>query len=128
MPVVDTSALVAALFGDPSPQALVDRLSGGDLHAPHLVDVEFTHVARRLVATGLVSPERAQRGRSDFADLPIVRYPHGPFLDRMWELRENLTAYDAAFVALAEALDAPLVTTDARLAASPRHTARIDVY
>jgi predicted nucleic acid-binding protein len=128
MPVVDTSALIAALFGDPSPQSLVERLSGGDLHAPHLVDVEFTHVARRLVATGLVSPERAQRGRSDFADLPIIRYPHGPFLDRMWQLRDNLTAYDAVFVALSEALDAPLVTTDGRLASAPGHHATVEVY
>ncbi len=128
MLVVDTSALVASLFDDPAPEPLVVRLAGVDLHAPHLVDVEFIHVTRRLVATGRVSAERAERGRRDYAGLHIVRYPHRPFLDRMWELRDNLTAYDAAFVALAEALDVPLLTTDGRLAAAPGNCAVIEVF
>jgi predicted nucleic acid-binding protein len=71
---------------------------------------------------------RADAVRADFSALRITRYPHTLLLDRMWELRENLTAYDATFVALAEVLDAPLVTTDARLAAAPGHRAAIEVY
>jgi predicted nucleic acid-binding protein len=126
--IVDTSALVAALLEDPRPFTLLDRLSGEEFHAPHLVDVEFTHALRRLLATGQLTPDRAARGRTDFADLAIVRYPHTPLLDRMWELRENLTAYDAAYVALSEALDAPLVTADARLAAAPGHHAVVEAF
>ncbi len=77
---------------------------------------------------GHVSLDRARQARVDFADLPIVRYPHGPLLDRMSELRDNLTAYDAAFVALSEALDVPLVTTDAKLAAAHGHHAVVEAY
>jgi predicted nucleic acid-binding protein len=126
--VVDTSAIVTLLVEDPPVPALVDRLVGRDLHAPHLVDVEFLHVVRRLLALGRVPLARAALLRSHFSGLSITRYPHGLLLDRMWELRDNLTAYDASFVALAEVLDAPLVTTDARLAASPGHRAAIEAY
>ena len=125
MLVVDASALVSALFDDPAPTALLDRLSYEGFHAPHLLDVEFTHAVRRLVRTGHLSLERAQRGRADFAALTITRYAHRLLLERMWELRDNLTAYDAAYVALSEALEVPLLTTDARLAASPGHRAVI---
>ena len=107
---------------------LADRLAGSRLHAPHLLDVEFLHALRRLVATGRVPADRAPVIRADFGSLRIVRYPHGLLLDRMWELRDNLTAYDATFVALSEALEAPLVTTDARLAAAPGHQAVIEAY
>jgi predicted nucleic acid-binding protein len=126
--VVDTSALLAALLDDPRPLRLLERLSGEEFHAPHVVDIEFTDALRRLVATGQLMSDRAVRGRADFADLTIVRYPHRPLLDRMWELRRNLTAYDAAYVALSEALDAPLVTTDARLAAAPGHQAVVEAF
>lgn len=128
MLVVDTSALIAALFDDPSPYPLIERLLGEGFHAPHLVDVEFTHTVRRLVRTGDLTLQRARQGRADFTRLTITRYPHGPFLDRMWDLRENLTAYDAAFVALSEALDVPLVTTDARLSRAPGHHAVVEAY
>jgi predicted nucleic acid-binding protein len=128
MLVVDTSAIVGRLVADPPPETLADRLEGQSLHAPHLIDVEFLHVMRRMVARGLLAPARADVVRTDFSGLRITRYPHTLMLDRMWELRENLTAYDAAFVALAEALDAPLVTTDARLAASPGHRATIEAF
>ena len=128
MLVVDTAAIVDVLLADDPKPLLEERVSGGDLHAPHLIDVEFLHVVRRFVAIGGITVERAMGTRSDFAALPITRYPQGPLLDRMWDLRENLTAYDAAFVALSEALDVPLVTTDARLAASPSHRATIEVY
>jgi predicted nucleic acid-binding protein len=76
----------------------------------------------------LLTLERANDARVDFADLPIRRYPHHPFADRMWDLRQNLTASDAAYVALSEALEAPLVTCDARLATSPGHQAQVEVF
>ncbi len=126
--MIDTSAVIAVLTADPPLTDLVGRMAAGDLHAPHLIDVEFTHAIRRLVMTGRMSLDRSGEARQDFADLAIVRYPHGPFLDRMWELRDNLTAYDAAFVALSEALEVPLVTADARLMATPGHRAVIEVY
>lgn len=128
MVVVDTSAIVGRLAADPPPEALAERLEGQALHAPHLIDVEFLHVMRRMVARGHVAAVRADVIRADFSGLRITRYPHTLLLDRMWELRDNLTAYDASFIALAEALDAPLVTTDSRLAAAPGHRAVVESY
>ncbi len=116
MIVVDTSAVLAALLARPPNARLVTRLAAdGDLHAPHLVDVEFLHALRRLLRRGEVTGDRVAQVRLDFADLSITRYPHTMLADRIWALRENLTAYDAAFVVLAELLGAPLVTVDARL-------------
>lgn len=129
MLVVDSSAVLEALVaGDPAPE-LIERLAGdGDLHCPHLIDTEVLHALRRMLRKGQLSRERAHDARADFADLTLVRYPHEPLSDRVWELRENLTAYDATFVTLAEALDSPLITCDGRLAAAPGHRARIEVY
>jgi predicted nucleic acid-binding protein len=129
MLVVDTSAVLGALAGaDPAP-GLVERLSrDGDLHAPHLIDVELLHALRRLSLSGDLSDDRAADVRTDFAELAVVRYPHEELGDRIWELRHNLTAYDAAFVSLAEALGAPLVTCDGRLATAPGHVARIELF
>jgi predicted nucleic acid-binding protein len=127
--VVDTSAVVAALVARPPNQALVDRLRvDGDLHAPHLLDVELLHALRRLVLAGQLSEDRAADVRTDVADLTVVRYGHGALADRTWELRHNLTAYDATFIALAEALNAPLVTCDARLARAPGSSAVVELY
>jgi predicted nucleic acid-binding protein len=126
--VVDTSAIVTLLLEDPPVPALADRLSGRAVHAPHLLDVEFLHALRRLVANGRVPEARASVVRADFAGLHVIRYPHRLLLDRMWDLRHNLSAYDATFVALSEVLDVPLVTTDARLASSSGHTATIEAY
>ncbi len=129
MIVVDTSAVIGVLAGQPRVPRLIDRLiSDGDLHAPHLLDVEFQHALRRLVVAGTISDERAADARVDFADLTIIRYPHVSLADRMWELRHDVTAYDAAFLALAEALGAPLVTCDARLARAPGHAASVEVF
>lgn len=129
MIVVDTSAVIGVLAGQPRVARLVDRvINEGDLHAPHLIDVEFQHALRRLVVAGAISDDRAADARMDFADLTIVRYPHVSLADRMWELRHNVTAYDAAFLALAEALGAPLVTCDARLARAPGHAASVEVF
>jgi predicted nucleic acid-binding protein len=127
--VVDTSAVVAALTGRPPSVELTGRLGAGqDLAAPHLLDVEFLHALRRLVLGGQLSGDRAADARSDFAALAVIRYGHTILADRIWELRGGLTAYDAAFVALAELLDAPLVTCDARLARAPGHHATVERY
>lgn len=118
--VVDTSAVLTALAADPPAPGLVDRLeNGGELGAPHLVDLELLSALRRRVSLGELSIDRATDIRSDFAELALTRYPHEPLNDRIWELRENLTAYDASFVALAEILGAPLITCDAALASAP---------
>jgi len=97
------------------------------LHAPHLLDLEVAQVLRRFARRGEVSSERCGTALQDLVDFPLIRHPHGFLLDRIWELRDSLTAYDAAYVALAEALDAPLLTRDERLAAARGHNARIEV-
>ena len=129
MLVVDTSAVLGALVGRPSDRRLVDRLSSdGDLCAPHLLDVELLHALGRLVIGGQLGEDRAADARDDFADLAIARYDHVDLADRTWELRHNLSAYDATFVALAELLAVPLVTCDARLADAPGNRAAIELY
>lgn len=129
MIVVDTSAVVEVLAADHPRPPLVERLAGdGDLHAPHLIDLEVSQVLRRLVSGRALTLDRALDARSDYADLALVRYPHHPLLDRIWELREMLSAYDAAFVALAEVLDVALVTSDARLARAHGHRAAIETF
>jgi predicted nucleic acid-binding protein len=97
------------------------------LHAPHLMAVEVAQVVRRYVARGEVTADRGWAALNDLSDLDVARYPHEPLLSTMWRMRSNLTAYDAAYVALAEALDATLLTLDARVAAAPGHSARIDL-
>src|SRR4029078_9554193 len=98
-----------------------------ELHSPHLADVEVTQGLRRLVRTGEVSPGRAAEAIADLVDLQLHRHPHLDLLTRAWTLRDNVTAYDAMYIALAEALDAPLVTCDTPLAKAPRHRAHIEV-
>ena len=129
MIVVDTSAVLSILLGRPEVLGLADRvLSDGDLHAPHLLDVEFQHALWGLARTGAISDDRASDARTDLADMAVARYPHVPLADRMWDLRHNMTAYDAAFVVLAEILAVPLITCDARLARAPGHGAEIEVF
>jgi predicted nucleic acid-binding protein len=97
------------------------------LHAPHLLDVEAAQVIRRYAANGEIDHERGRSSLDDLADMPLCRHPHDFLLSRVWSLRHNLTAYDAVYVALAEALDAPLVTRDQRLAAAAGHHARVEL-
>ena len=88
----------------------------------------MAQVLRRYAAAGTLTSERGLAALTDLADFPVHRYPHDWLLPRVWELRHNVTAYDAAYVALAEALPAPLVSCDARLASAPGHSARIEVF
>jgi predicted nucleic acid-binding protein len=127
--VVDTSAVLEALASRTPTPGLIERLArDSDLHAPHLIDTEVLHALRRMTIAHTISDERAADARNDYAELTLLRYAHQPFSDRVWGLRHNLTAYDATFVALAEALDAPLITCDARLASAPGHHARVELF
>src|SRR4029078_1910357 len=119
--VVDASALLDVLLDAPGADAAEARLfQGSALHAPHLIDAEITQALRRHWLTGRLDEQRGREALIDLTDFPIRRYPHTALLPRVWELRDNLTAYDAVYVALAEALDAPLVTRDRRLAAAAK--------
>jgi predicted nucleic acid-binding protein len=126
--VVDASALLEFLLQTPLGTRVEVRLfrDEDELHSPHLVDVEVTQGLRRLVRAGEVSAGRAAEAMGDLADLNLQRHPHLDLLSRAWKLRENVTAYDAMYVALAEALDAPFVTCDTPLAKAPGHRARIE--
>jgi len=120
--VADASAVVAAILSERG-AAAATRLSVEDeLHAPHLLDLEVFSAIRGLNLKGLLADTAAVQARAKLGLLPVRRYPHGPLAARIWELRDNLTVYDAAYVALAEALEATLVTADAPLAeaAGPR--------
>ena len=129
MIVVDASAMLEALLRRPA-ATIVEKLlfePSQTIHAPHLLDVEVAQVVRRFAANRELDAERGREALRDLADFPVRRYPHDFLLPRVWDLRNNFTAYDAMYVALAETLDAPLLTRDKRLAASPGHHARIEL-
>ena len=130
MTVVDASAIVALLLSTRVASSLSARLfvPGETLHAPHLIDIEVVQVLRRYAASGQISDRRGQVAIGDLTDLSLQRYPHAILLPRVWDLRHNLSAYDATYVALAEALGAPLVTMDGRIAGAPGHTAKVEVF
>ncbi len=129
MIVIDASALLEMLLNTPVSGKVTERLFGRNetLHAPHLLDLEVAQVLRRYTLSGEMDAERSEQALGDLADMPLNRYPHDVFLLRIWTLRRNLTAYDAAYVALAEALDAPLITRDAALARASGHRARVEL-
>ena len=129
MIVVDASALLEFLLQTPLGTRVEARLlqERDAFHAPHLLDVEVCQALRRLVRTGDVSADRAQEALQDLADLDIRRHSHTHLLGRAWALRDNVTAYDAMYVALAEAIDAPLITCDAPLGAALGHAPQIEV-
>jgi predicted nucleic acid-binding protein len=121
--VVDASVLVVALADDGRDgDAARVRLRNEQLAAPELIDLEVGSVLRRQLANGFIDDRRARLALGDLVDLPMMRAPHRPLLPRCWELRDNLTMYDAAYVALAEELGSSLLTVDAKLteAAGPR--------
>lgn len=117
MIVVDASILAPALADDgPDGDSARARLRGETLAAPELIDLETTSVIRRLARSGGLDQRRAELALTDLVEMPLRRAAHRPLLRRCWELRDNLTVYDAAYVVLAEALEVRLLTADARLA------------
>ena len=128
MIVVDASIIVTGLADDgPDGDRVRARLRDERLAAPHVIDLEVASAWRRLVATGELDERRAQLALDDLDALRLVRAPHGPLLGRCWELRHNLTIYDAAYIALAELMATTLVTGDARLAAAPGARCNVEV-
>ena len=129
MIVLDASALLEFLLQTPLGARVEARLfrDKDELHSPHLVDVEVAQGLRRLARMGEISTDRAAEAIADLAGLDLHRHAHLDLLTRAWKLRESVTAYDAMFVGLAEALDATVVTCDAPLAKAPGHRARIEV-
>lgn len=128
MIVVDASAVLEVLLGEPN-ESLVTRLAREEvLHAPHLLDTEVLHVLRRLEQQGGLTSDRVAAAREFFELLEIDRYPHIPLSPRVWELRPVLSAYDATYVALAEALEATLVTTDRRIAGASGLRTEVEVH
>ena len=128
MIVTDASAVVLALGQDgPAGDVARGRLDGERLVAPELLDVEVMAAWRRHEAAGRLDSRRAALARSDLRRLPVERVSHRLLMERCWELRDNVTVYDAVYVALAELLDAPLVTADSKLAKAPGMRCRIEV-
>jgi predicted nucleic acid-binding protein len=111
--VIDASAFLDAIDGR---RSVIERVDGEDLHAPHLLDVEVLSALRRLVANDRLSGQRAIGFRSVLVRADIRRHPHTPLVDLIWSLRDRVSAYDATYIALATVLDAPLITTDHKLA------------
>ncbi len=130
MTVVDASAVVDLLLRLASYDRIQARLarSGESLHAPFLLDAEVLQAVRGYALRRQLSPSRAVEALEDFGELRITRYPHLPLVPRVWELRNNFSAYDALYVGLAEALNAPLVTSDGALARARGHHARLEIY
>jgi predicted nucleic acid-binding protein len=128
--VLDASAVIDWLLQTAAGQRMESRIysRSESLHAPHLLDVEVAQVLRRLVREAAVSAERADQALQDLLDLRLTRYPHFLFLPHIWRLRHNLSAYDAAYVALAAKLGATLMTRDARLATASARGVSIELF
>ena len=130
MIVLDASAAVDWLLQTSAGQSIERRIYSRNetLHAPDLLDLEATQVLRRLLLQRVVSAHRADEAVRDLLDLRVTRYPHLVLLPRIWQLRHNFSAYDAAYVVLAEKLGATLVTRDARLASATGHVALVELF
>lgn len=129
MIVIDASALLEILLRTKRADSLMLRAldSSERLHAPHLLDVEVTQVCRRLLHRREITLDRAAQVLDDLSHLIIERHEHRSLVPRIWQLRDSLSAYDAAYVALAEALNAPLLTCDAKMAGTRGHQATIEL-
>lgn len=127
MIVLDASATVDLLVGGSSAARIADRLRGEVMCAPAMLDVEVVSALRSLEHRGKVAAADCDAALGHLASLGVTRYTHEAFTGRMWELRDALSPYDAAYVALAEALECPLLTCDARLARSHGHDASVEV-
>jgi len=129
MIVLDASALIELLLGSARGQIVASRISEPSLglHVPHLADVEVAQALRRYVRDGELDAREAAAALDDLRSLDLERHGHEPLLDRVWALRDNLTAYDAVYLALAAALDTTLLTCDGRLARSPVVAGRVDL-
>ncbi|MGO9211119.1 MAG: type II toxin-antitoxin system VapC family toxin [Terriglobales bacterium] len=127
--VVDASAAIEWLLQTQKGSVIEAQMfsKGQTLHAPHLLDIEVTQVLRRYARERAVTEARAGQLLQNLVDLRILRHRHTFLLRRAWQLRHHLTVYDAVYVALAEALDAPLLTCDAKIAAAPGHHATVEV-
>ena len=130
MIVLDASAAVDWLLQTGPGRRIEGRIYARSetLHAPQLVDLEVAQVLRRLSAEGTLTTQRADEAIRDLLDLRLTRYPHSILLPRIWQHRHNLSAYDAAYVALAETLGATLITRDAGLASASGHSAAIELF
>lgn len=130
MIVLDASAAIDWLLQTSAGQLIEKRIytRNESLHAPHLIDLEVTQVLRRLAREGTISERRTDEAIRDLIDLRITRYPHFVLLPKIWQYRRNLSAYDAAYIVLAEELNAPLLTRDGRLAGASGHAAKIEVF
>ena len=128
--MLDASAAVDWLLQTPVGQRIEKRIYSRNesLHAPHLLDLEVAQVLRRLARGGTVPARRAEEAVRDLLDLRITRYPHFVLLPAIWQHRHNFSAYDAAYVVLAEKLGAPLITRDGRLASASGHTAIVELF
>jgi len=127
--VIDASAVLELLLRTAKGIKVEERVfdSEESLHAPHLIDIEVTQTLRRLVSHKDITAARGKQALEDHVELNVKRAEHKKLLERIWTLRDSVTAYDAAYVVLAEILDAPLITCDAKLARSHGHKARIEL-
>ncbi len=127
MIVLDASALVELILDTPTGQLVAGRIAdpAEGLHAPHLADIEVVQALRRYVREDEIAADAAEAALDDLRALDLQRHAHDPLLERVWELRKNLTAYDAVYVALAEVLDAVLLTCDRRLSQAPGMSRRV---
>ena len=139
MIVLDASAAIEWLFQSPAGIKIDKRIfstletstpetsTAETLHVPHLLDIEVTQVLRRYVRDKTITAQRGEEALQDLDDMPLRRYPHDFLIPRVWELRATLSAYDAVYVALAEVLDALLLTCDGKIASASGHSANVQV-
>jgi predicted nucleic acid-binding protein len=128
--VLDASVVIEWLLQTTAGRQIETRIysRGESLHAPHLLDLEVPHVLRRLLRERDISERRADQAIQDLAGLRLTRYPHFVFLSRIWRYRNHVSAYDAAYLVLAEELGATLLTRDTHLASAPGITAKIELF